>query len=221
MARKLTIYPKTERFRDGNKLTIITEKLDGSNLGLSKQNGDIVIYQRNNSYTFTEMKENKEIRDMAYKGLFKWLSDNYNDLMENLLENNSRDKMLIIFGEWIQMGQLKYRQDRIPNNSFWMFARGKGEDESKLSWDYNYEYFNYAFKDGIKPSYINIVPIVLTTDEIISKQYLDTLYQVYTNDIIKDKSEGFIIYNGFYIKKYVRISRGKEVEFNPDDRKGE
>ena len=42
---KMTLYPKTTRYSDSEKGYIITEKLDGSNLGIGRIGGQIYICQ--------------------------------------------------------------------------------------------------------------------------------------------------------------------------------
>lgn len=64
---KKTLYPKTKRVTFKNRI-VITEKLDGSNIGFFKVNGKLLIAQRNNIFTIDEMEENK---GMLYQGLLR------------------------------------------------------------------------------------------------------------------------------------------------------
>lgn len=73
---KKTLYPKTKRVKFKNRV-VITEKLDGSNIGFFKVNGELVIAQRNNIFLVSELEENK---GMLYKGLKGWIEENGEDL---------------------------------------------------------------------------------------------------------------------------------------------
>lgn len=64
---KLTLYPKTQRVALTNKI-VITEKLDGSNLGIFKVRGKLLIAQRNYVFIEDELEENK---DKLYSGLLR------------------------------------------------------------------------------------------------------------------------------------------------------
>ena len=64
---KQTLYPKTKRVQFKNRI-IITEKLDGSNIGIFKVNGKLVIAQRNYIFDIDEIEENK---DKLYQGLVR------------------------------------------------------------------------------------------------------------------------------------------------------
>ena len=68
---KKTLYPKTKRVQFKNRV-VITEKLDGSNIGFFKVNGKLLIAQRNNIFTMDELEENK---GMLYKGLMRLVRD--------------------------------------------------------------------------------------------------------------------------------------------------
>lgn len=68
---KKTLYPKTKRVQFKNR-AVITEKLDGSNIGFFKVNGKLLIAQRNNIFTIDELEENK---GMLYKGLMRVVRD--------------------------------------------------------------------------------------------------------------------------------------------------
>ena len=54
---KRTLYPKTKRVQYKNRV-VITEKLDGSNIGFFKVNGELVIAQRNNILCFKQSNKN-------------------------------------------------------------------------------------------------------------------------------------------------------------------
>ena len=95
---KKTLYPKTKRVQYKNRV-VITEKLDVSNIGFFKVNGELVIAQRNNILLMSELEENKQ---MLYKGLKSWIDENGEDLKNRLMEGSG------LFGEWIGMGKIKY-----------------------------------------------------------------------------------------------------------------
>lgn len=95
---KKTLYPKTKRIQYKNRV-VITEKLDGSNIGFFKVNGDLIIAQRNNIFLINELEENKQ---MLYRGLKGWLDEYGEDLKDKLMEGSG------FFGEWIGMGKIKY-----------------------------------------------------------------------------------------------------------------
>ena len=60
---KRTLYPKTKRVQYKNRV-VITEKLDGSNIGFFKVNGELVIAQRNNRKMATRIKQKQISRNI-------------------------------------------------------------------------------------------------------------------------------------------------------------
>jgi hypothetical protein len=64
---KRTLYPKTKRVLFKNRV-VITEKLDGSNIGFFKVKGELLIAQRNYIFKMSEAEENK---GMLYQGLLR------------------------------------------------------------------------------------------------------------------------------------------------------
>ena len=79
---KKTLYPKTKRISNAIGKISITEKMDGSNLGFFKLNGELVIATRNNVL---------EIGDpliKGYKGLDEWLEENSEVLLDSLHEGS-------------------------------------------------------------------------------------------------------------------------------------
>ena len=64
---KRTLYPKTKRVLFKNRV-VVTEKLDGSNIGFFKVKGELLIAQRNNIFKMSELEENK---GMLYQGLLR------------------------------------------------------------------------------------------------------------------------------------------------------
>ena len=69
---KKTLYPKTRRVKLKSKV-VITEKLDGSNIGFFKVNGELLIAQRNNVFSMSELEDNIQ---MLYRGLKGWIDVN-------------------------------------------------------------------------------------------------------------------------------------------------
>jgi hypothetical protein len=195
---KKQIYPKTIRYSETK--SFITEKLDGSNIGIFKINEELVIAQRNHVFKQSELtKEN------SYKGLREWLSINGDNLKEQLLEQSG------FFGEWISMGQIKYT-DTYLNKKVYMFAKANiDEDYNIRNLQYNSELFIYPFEEQVIPSYIGVVPLVAETSDNITRLYLDVLYDKYTKDENRNV-EGFIINRNNTITKYVRMKNGKAGE---------
>lgn len=67
---KMTLYPKTTRFSENEKGFVLTEKLDGSNLGIGKIGEQIYVCQRNYVFTLEEIISGIKLE---YKGLKNWL----------------------------------------------------------------------------------------------------------------------------------------------------
>ena len=108
------IYPKTKRIPLSNTI-YVTEKIDGSNLGLFNLNDKLYIAQRGLVFSIDEIEE---IKDKMYRGLYAWLKEN----AENIKLNNNS----CIFGEWLGMGQIKYGE--IFNEKLLMFAKANIDD---------------------------------------------------------------------------------------------
>lgn len=195
---KKTIYPKTERIKLDNHITI-TEKIDGSNLCFAKKNNQLLICQRSNIISLDEVEENKGI---LYKGLYSWLQEHGKELESLLVENS------VICGEWIGMGKLKYDFD----NKFFMFAKANMNDNFEIyNLLYERELFIYPFLNQEIPEYISIVPFV-TSAAFVNINTLDNLYFSYVEQVGRNV-EGFVInYGSGIIKKYVRMKNGKLEE---------
>ncbi len=91
---KKSLYPKTKRVSCTGDTVYLTEKLDGSNLVFFKKDNKLYISQRNNIICIDELETSK---DVLYKGLYQWLLDN-KDVLVNELHDNSA-----ICGEWLGM----------------------------------------------------------------------------------------------------------------------
>jgi hypothetical protein len=130
---KKEIYPKTVRIGLTPNI-IITEKLDGSNIGFFVLNHVLHIATRSNILTLNEIEGCK---DIMYKGLYGWLVQHGEDLHYALQEGSA------ILGEWIGMGKLKYD---FGDRRFFMFAKGNVDQEFNLTnLKYDPELFHYSF----------------------------------------------------------------------------
>ncbi|WP_311695679.1 RNA ligase family protein [Sneathia sanguinegens] len=208
---KQTLFPKIKRM-EINKKYQITEKLDGSNLGIAKLNYNLYFCQRNIIFNTFEIYDNKNI---LYKDLENWIIENKEILLETLNDNT------ILFGEWLGMGHIKYKEFK---NNFNIFAKAKIEyyyddnvDDICFKIDklnYNLKEIKYAFRNEIIPNFINIVPIIDNNLETINKQTIDELYDKYSES--QDRIiEGFVILDESepsYIRKYVRCKNGNVKE---------
>ena len=192
---KKTLYPKTKRIQYKNRV-VITEKLDGSNIGFFKVNGDLIIAQRNNIFLINELEENKQ---MLYRGLKGWLDEYGEDLKDKLMEGSG------FFGEWIGMGKIKYSD---LDKKVYMFAKAnyvKGEIRNLY---YEHELFKYPFVNQEFPEYIGIVPVVEERDNFPEIETLDYNYEIYKTKVNRNV-EGFVIAQNNNVNKYVRMKNGQ------------
>ena len=199
---KKEIYPKTKRVKCDNNYFQITEKLDGSNLVIFKLNDELYFAQRNNIFNINEIEENK---DKLYKGLYQWILDN-KDILQKELNNNSA-----LCGEWLGMGKIKYTIDEFDKR-YYMFAKANIYDDMNLTNIlYDHDLFIYPFISQKIPNCIGIVPIVKRINCTPNKDYLDAIYERYTEKVNR-KVEGFVIDYKNMITKYVRMKNGKMQE---------
>ena len=205
---KITLYPKTTRYNDNEKRFIITEKLDGSNLGIGRIGEQIYICQRNYVIPLEEVQHGSNV---VYKGLTEFCRE-YGEQLKELIYDGS-----IIFGEWLEMGKLKYLHlDKFNNNRFYIFAKGrinlKNNNLELSNLVYDPSLLHYAFISQEIPSFISIVPIVNELP-IVNIETLDLLYDNYCKHTDRNV-EGFIILDrsSNTIRKYIRYNReGKLV----------
>ena len=190
---KKTLYPKTKRVRLKNRV-VITEKLDGSNIGFFKVNGELIIAQRN--YIF---KANEIDKNIAYKGLIGWLEEHGEDLKNRLIEGSG------FFGEWIGMGKIKYLE---LDKKVYMFAKANYEKEEIKNLYYDHELFKYPFENQEFPNYIGIVPVVEERESFPNIETLNCSYDLYKTKVNRNV-EGFIIEQNNNVSKYVRMKNGK------------
>lgn len=199
---KKEIYPKTKRVScKGNKV-YITEKLDGSNLVFFKKNDELYFAQRK---TIININELEEVKDKLYKGLYQWLLDNKDYLQDQLLNDSA------ICGEWLGMGKLKYDVGEF-DKKWYMFAKANIDDEYNLyNLIYDHELFKYPFLNQEIPNFIGIVPEITELMVLPTKEFLDSIYETYTN-VVKRDVEGFVVNYKNIISKYVRMKNGKLQE---------
>lgn len=192
------IYPKTKRISFSNTIHV-TEKIDGSNLGLFNLNDKLYIAQRGLIFSIDEIEE---VKSKIYRGLYAWLNEN----SENIKLNQNS----CIFGEWLGMGQIKYGE--IFNEKLLMFAKANIDDGfnvTNLMYDHNL--FKYSFINEERPTFIGVVPIAAMLNKMPTKEELDKLYADYSN-LVNRKVEGLIVNFNNNILKYVRFKNGKEEE---------
>ena len=208
---KGTLYPKTERVKELGDYVNITEKMDGSNLVFFKKNEELWIGLRNNIVSYKEIEETK---DLLYGGLYNWLKE-HGEHLQSELNNNSA-----ICGEWIEMGCTKYPKDTWTKK-WYMFAKANVNDEFKLyNLKYNHDLFIYPFISCEIPEYLGVVPVVTNIQVLPTKNVLDKIYEEYTQKVDRPV-EGFVMSYHDIICKYIRLKKGKLVEYRENDRKGD
>lgn len=199
---KKEIYPKTKRVSCKEDKVYITEKLDGSNLVIFKKDDELYIAQRKNIFKISELEE---VKGILYKGLYQWLVDN-KDVLINELHNNSA-----ICGEWLGMGCLKYTIDEF-DKKWYMFAKANIDEEFNLyNLNYDHSLFIYPFISQEIPNFIGIVPEVVELNVLPTKEHLDSIYEKYCNKVNRNV-EGFVVNYKNIITKYVRMKNGKLQE---------
>ena len=200
---KKEIYPKTKRVSCAGDKVYVTEKLDGSNMCIFKKDDKLYIAQRKN--IFDAFEELEEAKNILYKGLYEWLIEHRQYLLDNLLNNS------VICGEWLGMGNLKYSVDEFDKR-FYMFAKANIDvDYDLFNLNYDHKLFIYPFANQELPSFIGIVPEVIELNVIPTKEHLDSIYEIYTAKVNRNV-EGFVVNYKNIISKYVRMKNGKLQE---------
>lgn len=199
---KKEIYPKTKRVSCSEDRVYLTEKLDGSNLVFFKKDDELYIAQRKNIFKITELED---VKDVLYKGLYQWLNDNKDVLIEEIHNDSA------ICGEWLGMGKIKYTIDEF-DKKWYMFAKANIDDEFNL-YNLNYEHslFVYPFVSQEIPKFIGVVPEVVELNVLPTKEHLDSIYEKYCAKVNRNV-EGFVINYKNIITKYVRMKNGKLQE---------
>lgn len=191
---KKTLYPKTKRVGSDDSNIIVTEKLDGSNLGIFKLNNKLVIAQRNHVFIYPDEKPD-------YKGLVNWLEENSQHLLDNLHEGSG------FFGEWIGMGKIKY--GNTLDKKLYMFAKANIDEEyNAYNIYYDRHLFIYPFINQEIPEYLGVVPKVVELTQDPSITELDDYYLLYLAKVGRSV-EGFVINTNNTVRKYVRFKNGK------------
>lgn len=207
MITKKTLYPKTQRLGKEKVYIEITEKLDGSNLGIGKLDGELFVATRNNIFKAKDYNDPK-VKQIMYKGLHPWLEANAAEL-ENSLHEGS-----IIFGEWIAMGRIVYPNEMKHN--FYMFSKANiaSFEEEVTNLYYKRELLAYPFVDQVIPECIRLVPQLKIDFEYqgnpreLTIEEMDIIYDRYLEEVGRPV-EGFIMNVNNNIKKYVRNKGGK------------
>lgn len=199
---KKEIYPKTKRVSCSGDRVYLTEKLDGSNLVFFKKDDELYIAQRKNIFKISELED---VKDVLYKGLYQWLNDNKDVLIEEIHNDSA------ICGEWLGMGKIKYTIDEF-DKKWYMFAKANIDDEFNL-YNLNYEHslFVYPFVSQEIPKFIGVVPEVVELNVLPTKEHLDSIYEKYCAKVNRNV-EGFVINYKNIITKYVRMKNGKLQE---------
>ena len=192
---KKTLYPKTKRVQFKDRV-VITEKLDGSNIGFFKENGNLIIAQRNNIFLIQELEDNKQI---LYRGLKDWLDEHGEDLENKLIEGSG------FFGEWIGMGKINYPD---LDKKVYMFAKANYSNGEIKNLYYEHELFKYPFVNQEFPEYIGIVPVVEEINNLPTIETLDYKYETYKTKVNRNV-EGFVIARDNNVNKYVRMKNGQ------------
>lgn len=203
MIKSKEYYPKTKRIGLTNEV-IVTEKLDGSNLGFAKVDGELYVMQRTQVFAWKDLKEDTEARKKLYRGLYDWLSEHSCKLEADIFEN------AVVYGEWMQKGaNVRYANTDIDKR-FYMFAKANMDEDREriVNLKYTQELFKWSFYSQEVPEFIGVVPVVKIANNMLTISELDELYDEYVVEVGRPV-EGFIINYNDYIQKYVRYKKGK------------
>lgn len=200
---KKKLYGSTFRFKR-DEVTILTEKIDGSNLVFFKLHDTLHIAERKTIFTLDELHM------IEYGGLRDWLKEHGKDLEESLVENAA------IIGEWIGMGRLKYDF----SERFMQFAKANIYDDLDLvNVRYEEDLFQHSFKGKNVPVFIGRVPVVGGYETSLTLDELNAIYDSYLRQVGRPV-EGFIVNTYGNIRKYVRNKRGRledHMEYYPGE----
>lgn len=218
------LYPSTKRIQTPKLQIDITEKLDGSNLGIFKiSNDSLLVAQRNYCFVWSpSMEITPEDRDFAYEGLFGWLELVGQKLIDTLRLYNG------FFGEYMfnhinDSRFIDYNDRTDLTLGLYIFAKASlqvlGINSTELSdvsvrgLTYKRDLVKYVFSNNEIPTdIVDLVPLVHTFGHVPSIPDLDNLYEEYCKRI-NHKPEGFIVLlENNQILKYVRFKGG---EFGP------
>lgn len=205
---KKELYPKTPR-ADRHRVWQVAEKIDGSNLLIGKvlYNGveSLFYATRSNIYIDTELES--ELKS-GYEGLTKFHNTHGKHLLGILTLGS------VLYCEWTgsNKGYPKeiylFGKGRLVNeaiSSLWQIELDRSRSNYWIS------QLTYPFQDNQLPDYIS-TPLYYLEDQYPTVDRLDELYDQYLEFIKVDKErpiEGFVVYDGTLIHKYVRRKRGK------------
>ncbi len=194
---KKTMYPKTLRITDDRY--VVTEKLDGSNLGIANVNGELVYFTRK------WMISANNVSEAQYPEL-RLFNEMYEDEIMSYLPINT-----VVFGEWIGQGRIKYKIDKTDmSKRFYAFAfAGLRPDFMKPEAE-RFTYIKYVHEwkheELEQPEWINFVPYLGTAE---TKDEAIGLYREVSLLDNESVSEGLVIRNGNVPRKYVVHKHGK------------
>lgn len=199
------LYPKTIRINDEKQKVILTEKLDGSNVGFFRIEDELIISTRSQIYTLSEFSNMIVPKDSTSKPLSVWLSIFGEKLKWSLHKNSG------FFGEFLTKRKIKYPEDRFPNKVY-MYAKANLDDELNISnIFYDHSLFKFPFIEEEIPRFISTVPTVKTLDHYPKIAELDSIYEQYCKEVNR-KVEGFVVEFQDNIRKYVRYKNGKATK---------
>lgn len=199
---KRTLYPKTQRITPKTRQVLLTEKLDGSNLGLFVKDGELYIAQRNHVFNFLEIED---VKGSLYKGLYAFLKK-HGEQLQGIMHPYS-----IVFGEWLGMGKIKYPELTTDTLDRWyVFAKGVVDINFNVSrLNYDLDDLKYPFGGEI-PSFVHQVPLIYKARHIPSIEGLDAMYEKYKGEI-RRRVEGIVVIANGTPVKYIRSKNGEDT----------
>lgn len=216
------IYPKTPRL-SSNPEYQITEKIDGSNLCIGKVilKGEPIIFVATRGIIYNGATE-ADCINKNYPKLRGWIKEHYDFFMQELHEGS------VLFLEWTGQGGHNVKYD---HHGAWYYGKGRVKSIeinslNDISLDPSYSTYSiplliYPFISQEIPDFLRI-PWFINTCTLPDKAYLDNLFNEVNDEIhALTKIEGFVVWDGHRISKYVRRKNGKLVEYSDLDRKGE
>lgn len=102
------------------------------------------------------------------------------------------------------MGKIKYPD---LDKRVYMFAKANYDKGEAKNVYYEHELFMYPFENQEFPDYIGIVPVVKVSEQIMTIDQLNQLYDEYR--VQKSRLvEGFVVAQNNNVNKYVRMKNG-------------
>lgn len=200
------LYPETTRLPLERKWQI-TEKIDGQNLSIGSINidGEPHLFYATREQIFLD-NELDQLDGGTYIGLKEFHEEKGEWLLKNLYFGS------VLFCEWCKGKNGSYGKD--------IFYYGKGRlvspsihslEELKLDKKYiNYhiDQLAFPFAEAVIPEFFTL-PTVFYLEVYPTVEILDKLYDEYSLTLPNRYAEGFVVYDGHTILKYVRRKRGK------------